>query len=1035
MSSPWSIATATISNPTRGPGQQQQIDRLGIQSLSFTWSWGSQPAQGAITYVSNGNLPRITYGAWVQIEVFGKTFYGVVQRGATIVQEGLGMVALPTERSSSGNTLRLDILDPRTYLRWDQVFCAFNILDIRVVNGVRVRRYKHLLPENFLLSFWTYTTGPVSAAFIISKILSFTPNRFPRGGTIQTQWVCSSILPNGTYRAGKVNSPAFHPDQIEFPVYNIDCTSGKYLDEVLQEISDAQGLLFTLQDGPFNLVWCRKGDGVLPAFPENSDNQQISQALSQNPTRMYVVGDRNRYLCLDLVMIPDWNRAWEEILTVDGLMQDLFDFAIDPISGQRYNAMADDPEHAIGYQLAAERAREITVREYAAFRMSFPDNLAEWRDFRFFSGRSRMDMPAALYLDTIVFRAFRPPDFVNLKGESVPTIALELVDDLFARVFLNSPTNPKMNVDLTTPPAGNGFAIARGYNIGNEVFKAISPDRFNLNDFLEVTNLWQQVTFQIDESFENGRYIILDEKMINPAGLFVDKLVENNINPGGGDFLNGYSVLRADPIISVPEVRAALVFEADKFVLTYTTGIVDSINATRDDKINENGLYQEVIQELDGTWKQMPYADGLIAEQKAIQIASVLCKRPYWYYQGGFKWKLRDGDVIPDLNGMINRISVEYSPSGHICDLEFANGRPEPVYRQEREYDRRRRWISMLPGQQELRDQARYIRMAAAAFKQTPQLARKAEEFLRGKMGQDVALEPCVIIEGSGGLRVGTPLWGPAIQTGDDGKKMNTRAVMPSVATASHPVFRGVTVRQNEDSSGKFYVQRVGTMLARVKGPIEPGDLLTQSQNHDYFEKASGGSSDLVAAKSMEKIADDSILLIMAVAPGGGGAGGSVPTPEQYDKTKEYSGGKLVYRAKDEEWDDGREVGLWIALKTVPVGDPPGSNGPSLDNIPAGFWAIYAPEASASKTVRVGKQLISIDAGRGGYLPRIKILSDTTDDATSPSKRRCTIDLTDIPDNAGDMDVRLRRTQGTDMDTGGCMECMALRTNWYVPSA
>jgi len=863
--SPWQVATATIKNPKRGPGTQSGFS-FAAQSLSFTWSWGSQPAQGAITYVAKETFPAITYGAWLEVNCYGKTLYGICQSGALLVPHEDGSVTgEPTERSSTGNTLRLEFLDPRCYLRWDQVFCAFNMLDIRMLNGARVRRYKHLFPENFGRWVWTYSTRPVSAAFILAKILRFSRFETPFG-TIGTDWAISSIWPDGSY-----HEAAFHPDQVQYPVYNIDALSGKYLDEILQEIADVQGLLFTLQGGPYNLVWCRKGDGPIPTFPPTSDNQVIGQSLSQNPTRVFVVGDRNRYLCLDLKLEPDWNRKWETLLTVDGLMQWLYDNETDLISGQRYNAITGDTEHASGYQLAAARAREMSVRDVATLRGS------DWADFRFFGGRSRMDMPAALYLDTILFRAYRPPAAVNIKGETVSTSVLELVDDLFVKVYLADIKSPAMSVDVNNPPAGNGFAVAKGFNIGSEIFKAIKPERFNLTDFENVTALWQPITFQIDDSFETGRYLIMDEKMINPSGLFVNKAVEDLLNPGtdGGKFLNGYTVLRADPEIKPAEVYAALCFEGDKFLYPYSTGATDPRNGTRDDKVNEGGLYQEVVQYPNGAWAQLAYADGRFAEQKATEIASVLCRRPYWYYQGSYKWKLRTNDVLPDLSGMINRITLEYSPSGHVCDVEFANGRPEPTYRQEREYDRRRRWQSLLPGQQELRDQARLNKMLSVAFRQSPKLVSKMEEFLRGRMGDPVPLEPCLIENGSGLLKVGTPLWKSTTVTDAESKKTSTRAVMPSAVGSAHDVFFGVTTRHNENAAKKFWIQNTGLMLARVKGPVSVGASVARAAAEDYLLSQSAAESGApVIGTTREAIDDGDVRLIQVMTPAGGGGGG-----------------------------------------------------------------------------------------------------------------------------------------------------------------
>jgi len=640
--SPWLIARVLVQPPKRGDGTQENLE-LYAQSVSFTWSWGSNPASGEITYVAPDEYPSVISGAFLEMELYGKTFHGVCKAGPLKIADQV----IPTVRASSGRQVTLSFEDCRTYLKWDKVFCAFNMLEVRIVDGHRLRRYWHILPQNFRRWQKSWTTRPLTAATILDFIFN--------AETVGTTW-----------------QRVYHPDQIKFPVYGIDAPNGKRLDEILLEISEAQGLLFTLQGGPFRLVWARKGEGVLPTFPQRSDHQRLSAAISENPTRIFVVGDRNVFLFLDLPLAPDWNRAWEEVFDLDLLADDLFNHEVDLVSGNRYNAMPGDEEQARGRQLSAARAREITVREYAALRLK---RGTDFRDVRRFGGRSRMDMPAALYIQNLVFRAFRPPFALNIGGHEVSTASLDLSEEVVAKVTHDINTG-KMSASLGEVTGGNGYAIARGFNVGQELFSAIRPERFNLDDFQNALNLWRPVSFQVDESGEDGRFLIFDEPMILSRNLLF--------------IVNGYAVINANPIFEPPEVRAALTFEGNKFFYTYGIG-------SRDDSVYVSGLRAEFVVDS-AKVTEVPYADGKYSGDKAREIAQSLIAQPYVYASGGFDFELKPDDIIPDLNGMINRITLELSSAGQVCRVEFSNERPVRYYQPERELDRRVRYQTLLPG-------------------------------------------------------------------------------------------------------------------------------------------------------------------------------------------------------------------------------------------------------------------------------------------------------------------------------------------------
>lgn len=854
--SPWNVARVAVKQPLRGLGSQTEIE-FDAQSISLTWSWGSQPAEGMINYVADGDFPEITSGAYLEISLFGKTFYGVAKAGPA---KDINNKVIPTTQSSRGRNAEVAFADTRYYLSTDTVFCAFNKSETRIVNGVRVRRYWHIFPEHFQRWRKTWTDTAYSAAQIIQFILRYHVLAFP-----------ASVPP----ALGSVWTPALHPAQNAFPVYDIDALSGKRLDELLQEISDKQGLVFTLMGGPFTLVWARKGEGILPSIPANVEDQQLGFQLSGAPTRISVVGDRNLYLVLDVALAPDWNRAWEGLFILDRLADDLFNFATDPGTGVPYNGIAGDVEQAVGRQLAAARAREITVGQYASLRLARDG--VDFRDYRLFGGRSRMEIPAALYIDHILFRAFRPPTTINFNGEAVPVESLELTNEAVARVTHNVTTG-KMTAHLTEVTGGNGYAIVRGFRVGAEIFQAIAPERFRLDDFNRAADLWQPISFQIDDSGESGRYLLFDEPVIKLQGLI--------------STLDGYGVLNANPAFDVPEVRAALTFAGDRFLRVVGSGSIDG-------HVNVNGLRMEFIVN-NGALTEVPsYADGLSANAKADEIGSTLLAQPYFFYKGSYRRQLNFEEAVPDLTAMINRITLESSAQGHFYTLEFTAERPSSVYTPERDFDRRVRQTSLLPGQQELREEAHTLRLIAGALHQSPGFVRRVGKALAGRLGVHAAVYPVFIANGSGNLPAGTPLWKEPNVLGTNGLLTKTRAVMPSAVASAHTEFAGVTQRNLENATGTVRVQREGKILVRVKGKCAMGDTLVREIGADYLVKSNPSVSAPAAAVAQQAIDSEVVQLITAVTSGAGG-GSANGNPVEVDICQDGVSKKLIVLAVGE---------------------------------------------------------------------------------------------------------------------------------------
>lgn len=182
--SAWSVVSVSVSPPRRGAGSQDSLV-LRAKAATLSWSWGSQPASGTLVFVSeDGNYPRVTAGSWMEVTLYGKTFYGICQRGPGY---NAANAPVPTVEGSGGKMVEVEFVDTREYLRWDRVFCVFNKSEVEVLNGVRVKRYWHIFPADWRTNVRTYTEGPLSAAQILNAVFNFHASASPQG-TVGTIW-------------------------------------------------------------------------------------------------------------------------------------------------------------------------------------------------------------------------------------------------------------------------------------------------------------------------------------------------------------------------------------------------------------------------------------------------------------------------------------------------------------------------------------------------------------------------------------------------------------------------------------------------------------------------------------------------------------------------------------------------------------------------------------------------------------------------------------------------------------------------------
>ena len=193
------FSIVNVAPPPRGDAEQTPHD-FALQSITLTWSWGAQPESATLVYI--GDAP-VSAGAELTITVYGnpanQVFYGICKKAPSLV-------------SSQGNTRSLEFVHMREFLSWDIAYCAFNKSEIRMVNGKRVRHFWHILPVNFNALKRTTSAAPLTAAQILNYLFA--------APTTETPWV-----------------RVYHNDQVNYPIFDIDCLSGKTLAAVVQEIS------------------------------------------------------------------------------------------------------------------------------------------------------------------------------------------------------------------------------------------------------------------------------------------------------------------------------------------------------------------------------------------------------------------------------------------------------------------------------------------------------------------------------------------------------------------------------------------------------------------------------------------------------------------------------------------------------------------------------------------------------------------------------------------------------------------------------
>lgn len=823
-----SNAIIKVSNPPRGTGTQPALT-FHARECVLTTTWGLQPGTALIDFASVQQQNNfIIPAASIVIEVGGHVFHGVaVEAEAKLGEDGHG--------------LYVEFVDLRYFLQSDDVFGAFNMRDHRVENGRYVRQYRHLglVAGDVARNIWRTTPEPLTAAEILDLLFANTESPWDR-----------------VYHAA-----------LSLPVFDIDLQLGAKLGEAVLSISEKVGATFTLQGAAWRLVWAVKGTGALPiyeetgtVFPANSTNRRYGVRVTGNPTRIGIVGDRNLYQVLNITMAPDWLPAWQEFWDVDQLTFDLYDHEADE-NGTAYAAAGME-----GYLRAAERARRITVAEYASLRdLRSPGSGNAYRDYRKIGGRSRMGMPAALYIQYLVFRAFRLPANFAMRfwnGLIVGRTSVDIVEQPLVEVTHN-PETGVMDFTLETVTNGNGYAAVRGYQIGQDNFRTLRPEYFHPERWLNLQNIWQHVPFAVDASGDGDQFILFDEPIIATQNL-VQKVSINGLT-------QRYALLFAGATLTVPPVKAALTLAGERWLHVQGGAFQDAVESVP-------GLSGQfvVASPGGGAAVEVPFADGETATQKSAVIASTLLNRPAYHATGGYTVQ---GSNTTQLTSMVERVTVKLNPQGGLNeDVQFANEKPHQVDRwgritleRPRDFERRAQLETVLPGQEALREEANALRGLASRLRKDPRFGHTIAGAFYQLLGYDTPPAPIMVSVPAGPvgtIAAGTPYWREAGAL---------EAVVPGTAMTS-PVFVGAAVFEGDRADfPRVTANGIGGVIhVRVQGPASVGETVGYAAATHLVK-----TTERVVGTMLDNCPESRVYLA-AVRLGGTGGGGGTATEYQW---------------------------------------------------------------------------------------------------------------------------------------------------------
>ena len=629
-----------------------------IEELDMSYSWGLSPAGASVKTVASCS---ISPGDEAVITVGGFTFNGICT--SPVASKNFG----------SGTKGDVKLADQRLLLMYDMVYASFNSVEVIEDNPMtpgidRCRRYVHILPVDWSAQNKTYTELPLSAQTILDYCFG--------ASTVHTTW-----------------TREYHSRQSSL-VHEIEANSGKKLGSIIQEITEAQALVFALT-ADHTLTWVLKGEGDLPTAPAGCTDLSTGTALTSNDTLMTIVGDRNKHqVVIDLE--PDWQRGWEA-----------FWLQSDWVAEVNSHWGPYDSSQASQALLAA-KAREVTVRDYVAITAN--DAFADMRKWG--EGVCRMEIPAWLYLNDIVWKAYRVPPDSTINGSPLFAVADGEVKGLNAEVssLLASVVGSTDGViSIKTPqelyPDGKAYVLVQGVDI-----ELLDPSTQGLITQAQINNMstiWSPCNrFTFDEKnliiiFECSTFV--PGSMDSGTGLY--KFNNQGISGiNNDDPLYNICVPNANVVPTPAKVKVCLCFGMER----YTSAEAGS--GTRRGSHYVAGLEKHLI-DITSPSTEVTYLTGVTADDMAALYMSALIGQQPIYASGGY---MRHGAAGTALSSVIDRVTVRVNFTTGLTErVELTKERMPAVFMGERDLDRKQRTTDLFPHQRELRFEARQLRSTA----------------------------------------------------------------------------------------------------------------------------------------------------------------------------------------------------------------------------------------------------------------------------------------------------------------------------------
>jgi hypothetical protein len=724
-----------------------------VRSISFTDAWGQSPGSGTASLVGTFSLAA---GQDFTITLGGKTIYGVVKNPVR-------------ETGPDGSYWNVSLVDNREKLNWDPIAATFNIVDTKSVSPddfgkSRKRRYKHVYPEDWHAQTVTYTDNPLTAKQILDKIFDY--------GELRYSW-----------------SYADHAS-LSKPVYNIDADAGTTLGNMVQQVLDKLSLLMCLT-GQYQLTFTIKGEGSTPSYSgPNIKEFSTGTAMSNNPTAVRIVGDRNLYQDTNITMGPTWNRYWEDYLFEPDLWARVKDLWSLPVTTASERA-----------SLAAFM-RKVTLHDWQVKTGSDAGN-----DYGRYGDVMRMNIPVWVYVNEIVLKAYGIDS--NYKINDIDLLSMPLHEGLLARVVANT-TSGVMSYYTGTDGKFELYTDDKAYIVAQgQPLDLSDPAKKEVLDPTATTGLaalWQPVQrFRFDPK---NYTVIFEDAVFKPGtganALFLSVNSESDLP---SDHPSKYlAIPNAAATISPAPMKGSFCFAVERYHRDFGSGIRKGIQAISGLSLHSllvNNVYQTEIK-YDTSPQQS--ADD-VAEKAA---ASFLAKQQL-YLSGSGK---RLGTAGALLDGQVDRTSIQYDTSGLSETIDYTKERPPSYFESERELERREASDDLFPGMQDNRQAVidmLYMSKILAGMK-------PAAKDVKYRNINDVLKTPVGNTDSAP-----TTLYPDAAMVYDAGEAVfasGTRTIPDEHGT----ILLGVTIAKGHEAGRPLDVATQGDVPMKLTGPVTAGD-------------------------------------------------------------------------------------------------------------------------------------------------------------------------------------------------------------------